>query len=300
MPNRLAIRRTPLHGAAALAGVAVAAAALAVAAPAAASTHKQAAQSAYVRVAHLSPDTGGVDVYLTAFTGGKQTLWVSGVGYGDFSGYRRVPSGTYAVSMRPHDAPASTQPALSWTLRLGSGQAYTAAAIGMHATLHGVILGDSTATPKADTGLVRIIQASNRAGSVDVTAGATEVASDTPFGSTTPYRDVAAGQTTVVARSATQSGVRAQTSLRVGSRTISTVVVLDKKGGGVTLRTLTDAAGAATAPSGAVDAGGGGTAGTVINAGGASWHDWLPIGLGAALVLAAGAGLWRRAASRRS
>jgi hypothetical protein len=38
--------------------------------------------AAFVRGAHFSPDTAGVDVYLTAFSGGTSTLWLSDVGYG--------------------------------------------------------------------------------------------------------------------------------------------------------------------------------------------------------------------------
>src|SRR5437879_10687996 len=66
------------------------------------------APAALLRGAHFSPDTPGVDVYLTAFSGGTTRLWLSEVGYGDVSGYERIASGPYAGAMRPHGAAAST------------------------------------------------------------------------------------------------------------------------------------------------------------------------------------------------
>ena len=71
----------------ALAGVAVVAPGPAAAAP----------TQAYVRGAHFSPDTASVDVYLSAFSGGTSTLWLSSVSYGDVSGYAPIAPGTYAV-----------------------------------------------------------------------------------------------------------------------------------------------------------------------------------------------------------
>ena len=65
----------------------------------------------YVRLAHLSPDTPDVDVYLSAVSGGTAQRF-PGVGYGTVSTYLSVPVGTYAVAMRggrrPRDRPAGT------------------------------------------------------------------------------------------------------------------------------------------------------------------------------------------------
>ena len=62
------------------------------------------APAAMIRGGHFSPNTPGVDVYLTSFAGKKTTLWLSGVGYGDVSAYQRFAPGLYSVSMRPHGA----------------------------------------------------------------------------------------------------------------------------------------------------------------------------------------------------
>ena len=250
--------------------LACAAGAALLAVPAAASPLSAAASSsatssgsssvAYVRAAHLSPDTPQVDVYLTSFRGTSTRLWLQGVGYGDVSPYRRLPAGEYALSMRPHGAPVSTAPALRWSVQLEPGRAYTAAAIGSHTDLHGIVIADTLAAPRAGTGYLRIVQAASHAGQVTVTAGRTTISRDTGYGSATAYVPVPAGRVTVTGRSLTRSGLRGSVAVTVASRSINSVVVLDAKGGGLVLRPLVDAAGAGTAPSGSIDAGGGGTA----------------------------------------
>ena len=65
------------------------------------------ASPSYVRLAHLSPDTPKVDVYVTSFTRPDWKLLLKGVGYGAVSPYQRVQPDRYAVSMRPAGAPAS-------------------------------------------------------------------------------------------------------------------------------------------------------------------------------------------------
>ena len=75
-------------------------------------------------------DTAAVDVYLSAFSGGTSTLWLSSVSYGDVSHYSPINPGVYAVSMRPHGAAASTPAVLTWTVNIAAGSAYTAAAVG--------------------------------------------------------------------------------------------------------------------------------------------------------------------------
>ena len=77
-------------------------AAVAFVTPISAANAAPVSSQAYVRGAHFSPDTGAVDVYLTAFSGGTSTLWLSSVTYGDVSNYEPIAAGVYAVSMRPH------------------------------------------------------------------------------------------------------------------------------------------------------------------------------------------------------
>jgi hypothetical protein len=217
-------------------------------------------QNAMIRGAHLSPDTTNVDVYLTGFSGGTTTLWLSSVGYGDVSPYQWLKAGVYAVSMRPHGAAASTPAALSWTLTAKAGHAYTAAGVGMNKHLHGVIFEDQLNPPSAGHGLVRVIQAASRAPKADVTAqNGLVLAKSASFASTSKYATVPAGSLQVSAK-AEGSTLAASAKVPVKSGSVSSVVLLDAKGQGITLRTLTDAAGAAQTPIGSVPAGGGGTA----------------------------------------
>lgn len=229
-------------------------------APGAAGAAPGGGQVAWVRAAHLSPDTPKVDVYLTAFSGGSMKLWLSGVGYGDFSGYRRMAPGQYAISMRPHGAAATTAAALSWTVSLKAGRAYTAAAFGQHGELHGVIYDDQLQPPAKGSGLVRIVQGSGRSGPLSATADGKSVADGTDYGAISSYAKVPAGAATVHASSQADSTLTGSLRLDVASRSITSVVVLDRKGGGLVLHQLVDAAGAEQPPAGGVPAGGGGTA----------------------------------------
>jgi hypothetical protein len=254
--------------------------------PSAAGAAAPTGKHAFVRAAHFSPDTAGVDVYLTAFSGGTSRLWLSNVGYGDVSAYREFAPGSYAVSMRPHGAVASSPPVLSWTVDLQPGSAYTAAAIGMSSQLHGVVVADTLNRPPAGTGLVRVIQASSGAGHVSVRAVRGPVlTSDTAFGSTTKYVAVPSGQWTVRAQSSTRPTLSSELTVPIASATITSIILLDGRSGSLVLRTVLDAAGAAQMPAGSVPAGGGGTAsspGSSVEA----VIGWSALG-GAAIVLVA-------------
>ncbi|PZS36711.1 MAG: peptidase [Pseudonocardiales bacterium] len=250
---------------------------------------------ALVRGAHFSPDTPGVDVYLTAFAGGMTKLWLSSVGYGDVSAYQRVTPGMYAVAMRPHGAAASTPAALSWTLKAGAGRSYTAAAVGMNKQLKGIVLRDELAQPRAGTGSLRVIQAASMAPHVDVMAqGGPAIARAAAFATQTTYTAVPAGRVSILARSLEKPAMQASAHVTVAAGSIGTVVVLDTPAGGITLHALLDAAGASAVPVGSVPAGGGGTA-----AAPAQRTSWLALGVTVAGVLAAVAGLALWVGSRR-
>jgi Domain of unknown function (DUF4397) len=245
--------------AAAAAVVAVAAATVTVIAPVTPAGAVSA--QAYVRGAHFSPDTASVDVYLSAFSGGTSTLWLSSVSYGDVSSYAPIAAGVYAVSMRPHGASASSPAVLTWTVDLSAGSAYTAAAVGTNSQLRGIVLHDSTTAPAAHTGMVRVIQASSQAGHISVTAqNGPVVVSDIAYGAASDYVSVPAGSWNLVTQSTTQPSLSNQLSVTVASGTLSSVVVLDKAGGGIVVRNVVDSSGASTIPTGSVSAGGGGTA----------------------------------------
>jgi hypothetical protein len=253
------------------------------------------AKAAIIRGGHFSPDTPGVDVYLTAFAGKTTTLWLSGVGYGDVSGYERITPGLYAVSMRPHGAAESTPAALSWTLDARPGAAYTACAVGLNAQLHGIVLHDDLQPAPSGRARVRVIQAASRARHADVVAtGGPTLAHDVAFATSTEYTNIPAGRYTIKASAADDASVRAVARVSLRADTVHTVVVLDARGSGITIRVLDDAAGASVPPIGSTPAGGGGTATR-----GSRTADWIYGAISGALAvlvmaIAVGAGLRRR------
>src|SRR5689334_12757966 len=89
-----------------------------------------AAGDGYVRLAHLSPDTPQVDVYLKAEGGGSTEQTFPGVGYGALSQYLRLPAGPYSVAMRKAGADPSTKPVLTTQVTVENGAAYTVAGVG--------------------------------------------------------------------------------------------------------------------------------------------------------------------------
>jgi hypothetical protein len=262
LKEHVMIRSRWARAAAAATLVAAATAVFAPAAGATAPVAPLAANQAYVRGAHFSPDTAGVDVYLSAFSGGTSTLWLSDVTYGDVSGYKPITAGAYAVSMRPHGAASSTPAALTWTVNISPGSAYTAAAVGTNNQLRGIVLKDSTSTPGPKTGMVRVIQASSQAGHVSVNAqNGPSIVGDIAYGSASSYVSVPAGTWNIVTKSSSTPSLSGQLSLTVAGGSRSSVVLLDQAGGGLTVRSVVDASGATTVPVGSVSAGGGGTAG---------------------------------------
>jgi hypothetical protein len=65
-------------------------------------------QPAYLRLAHLSPDTPTVDVYVDSAADPSRSFVVPGVGYGVVSQYQPLAPDSYVISMRAAGAPASS------------------------------------------------------------------------------------------------------------------------------------------------------------------------------------------------
>ena len=79
----------------------------------------------FVRLAHLSPNTPAVDVYLYSFGDSTAQLVLHHVSYGTVSPFESVAAGEYTVAMRQAGASPSTKPVLSTTLDVTAGDAYT-------------------------------------------------------------------------------------------------------------------------------------------------------------------------------
>ena len=104
----------------------------AVAGPAGAATSHAPASSGYgwVRLAHLSPNTPPVNVYLYSYGKPSAMVVLHHVSYGTVSPYERVPHGEYTVAMRGVGASPSSTPVLSNNLMVHPGHAYTVAGVG--------------------------------------------------------------------------------------------------------------------------------------------------------------------------
>jgi hypothetical protein len=235
-----------------------------------------AASPSYVRLAHLSPDTPNVDVYMTSYTRPQWKLLIKGVGYGAVSQYQRVQPDRYAVSMRAAGAPASSPPVLSTNVNAVAGKAFTVAGVGPYAALGLAVINDDLTLPSAGQARVRVLNGSARAKTVEVNAvNGPTVTKGIAFAKTTPYSAVPAGQWTLQVASTAQADLKATAAVKVAAGDVYSLVVLDAPDGGLTLATHADAVSAAVTPSGSVETGGGGTAG----------HDvpgWLPLGAGVA------------------
>jgi Domain of unknown function (DUF4397) len=243
-----------------------------------------AASPSYVRLAHLSPDTPKVDVYMTSYTRPQWKLLLKGVGYGAVSPYQRVQPDRYAVSMRPAGAPASSPPVLSTNVNATSGKAYTVAGVGPYAALGLAVLNDDLTLPSSGQARVRVLNGSARAKTVSVAAqGGPTVTNGIAFAKTTPYSAVPAGKWTLQVASTSQPNLEATSAVNVAAGDVYSLVVLDAGDGGLTLATHPDAVSAAVTPSGSIETGAGGAAGLHLPL-------WMPAGVGAAgIALLAGA-----------
>ena len=278
----LSARRLARIKAAGLAGaLAIALGPLAFAAPAAS------AQSGvgFVRLAHLSPNTPAVDVYLYSFGDANAELVLRHVSYGTVSPYEQLAAGEYTVAMRPAGAAASTKPVLATSVNVAAGDAYTVAGMGPAAGLRLVVFPDPLTTPPGSS-LVQVIQASLQQDSVTVTAGSQTLASNLQFGNATSFITVPASTWTVHAAGSSESATQ-QVTLAAG--TVHTLVVLDGSGT-LAIDDLLDAAGSSVAPASGVQAGLGGTAARP----GAPRLPWIAVTIAGLLLAVGGAALVSR------
>ncbi|WP_073390654.1 DUF4397 domain-containing protein [Jatrophihabitans endophyticus] len=256
------------------------------------------AADATIRAAHFSPTTPGVDVYLGRFDGRRPptTLWLSHVRYGAVTAYQPLTPGVYTVAMRAAGASPTSPPMLTWTLHARPHDAYTVAGVGAGTAVRGVVVRDDLSTPPAGRGRVRVVQAASRVPVADVEATDGQVISRSArFATVTGYATLPAGRWTVRARGTSGSTASASGPVVVRSGQVTSILLLDAKTTGITVRTVLDAASAGVVPRDAVPAGAGGTA--RLGAGGpAATLGPLAGVLGglAVLLAAASAGTWRR------
>ena len=267
----------------------LAASALLLGIPAAATAYADSATSGtgWIRLAHLSPNTPAVDVYLYSFGNSDAQIVLHHVAYGTVSPYEAVTAGDYSVAMRAAGASPSSQPVLSTSVTIQAGHAYTVAGMGPESGLRLAVLADDLTTPSGKS-LVRVIQASLKDQTVSVSFGSQVLSSKLAFGTVSSYLTVNPGTETV--KVAATSGGGASQSETLAAGTVHTLVVLDGANG-LEIVNLEDAAGAGDVPAGAAQTGFGGTA----PHGPSSPLPWLVvIGAGSLLALAGGLRLRRR------
>lgn len=237
---------------------AVALSALAVAfAPAAG-----AATGSYLRLAHLSPDTPAVDVYVVSAANPQDQIVLKGVDYGTLSEYQTVNGGKYTVSMRPAGADASTPPVISTTLTATEGRAYTVAGVGSFNDLGLTVLDDDLTLPPTGQSRVRVIQASASQPELNISVdGGVSLGQNVPFATTTDYATVPSGDWTLRVDGGTGLATTLPLSLAAGA--VYSVLILDQSDGSLTVIPRVDAVSSASGgviPAGGVETGAGGTA----------------------------------------
>ncbi len=270
-----------------------AASALLVGIPAAAATAASAATAGtgWIRLAHLSPNTPPVDVYLYSFGNSNAQIVLHHVAYGTVSPYEAVTAGDYSVAMRNAGAAASSQPVLSTSVTVKAGHAYTVAGMGPEKGLRLQVLNDQLTTPSGKSS-VRVIQASLKQQTVKFTCGGQAIVPKATFASVSSYQTIPANTWTM---QAIGSGSTATQRFNMAAGTVHTMVVLDGASG-LEIVNLVDAASAGKPPVGGVTTGFGGTAGH----GPGSPLPWLAvIGAGGLVALAGGYRLRRNSLRRQ-
>jgi hypothetical protein len=250
-------------------------------AAAASAASSAAAGTGWIRLAHLSPNTPPVDVYLYSFGNSDAKIVLHHVAYGTVSPYEAVAAGDYSVAMRSAGAAASSQPVLSTSVTVKADHAYTVAGMGPESGLRLQVMNDQLTTPSGKSS-VRVIQASLKEQTVKFTCGGQAIVPKATFASVSSYQAIPANTWTM---EAIGSGDTATARFDMAAGTVHTMVVLDGASG-LEIVNLVDAAGAGQPPVGAVSTGFGGTAG----------HDpgsplpWLTV-IGAGALVAVGGGL---------
>ena len=256
---------------------------LAVAPEAADATTSTAAPVGWVRLAHLSPNTPPVDVYLYPFGNSAARLVLNHVAYGDASPYESVAPGIYVVAMRAAGASAGTAPVISTDIDVTAGKAYTVAGLGPASALTLQVLDDQLDAPTGQSD-VRVIEASLREPEVTIDAASATLASSLRFPMVTGYTDVSPGQDTVSVRATSGSS---DSRFDFAPNDSYTLAVVDSANGTPTVLDLTDSATSSIVPKGGVATGFGGAAArpdTLTEA--AEWGLLLLVGAGATLYVA--------------
>src|SRR6266540_4144476 len=212
---------------------------------------------ALVRVAHFAPGLLKGDIYVVYLNG---RLQFKGVPFKTVSDYLKVKPGQYRIEVRAAGEPAASPAALSVTVKLQSGRAYTAAVFGQLTSLKAVLLNDDLSRPGSGGSKVRLIQAIPGDQAVDLAAGGDVLFSGARFPSASDYQEVPAGRVEVEVRKSGSTDLLVparQVNLKAGST--SSLILVGGIGEQLELLDVPDSAASAVAPASGVATGAGGT-----------------------------------------
>ncbi len=192
-----------------------------------------AADAAWVRVVHASPDAPNVDVWVD----GDRVL--TDVPFTAVSDYLELPAGTYNVQVT---ATGDTAAVIEADLSLEAGMSYTVAATGMLAEIAPVVLVDDTST-LADQAKLRIFHASPSApASVDIAvAGGPILVEGLAYPEATEYLAVDAGDYEVEIRAAGEMDAALTVPATLEAGTNVTAIAMDGGDAGVQVIVAIDA-----------------------------------------------------------
>jgi hypothetical protein len=200
-----------------------------------------AAVPAELRVAHLSPDTPAMDVYLTPADGNNEKLVLPGLAFGQVSEYMPLNPGTYQFGFRPAGTPSVQPPVVIFSATVADGGDYTFGVLGKIANLKTTLLKDDNSAPAAGSASVRLIQADSTTDQVSVQVENGPLLADkVAFGAVTGYATVGAGTWTIDLT--TPAGTTTKQTLQLDSASVNSLVVLTGANG-PTMSVLTDAKG---------------------------------------------------------
>ncbi len=187
-------------------------------------------------MAHLSPETGGADVWVTP-VGGTASEFAHDVTYGETTKYATVPAGTYAVSMHPTGV-TTGKPLLAGNLTLAPGGVYTVVVTGPTDHLVDKVIDDELGPPPSGQSKVRIIQGSTTAGSPTIKAiPQPTLATHLAYAAVTGYAAVPHGDWKIQI----STEPKMHPTIDLAANTVYTLLVLNGPNHSVTVRTTVDA-----------------------------------------------------------
>ncbi|HEX5818405.1 MAG TPA: DUF4397 domain-containing protein [Gemmatimonadales bacterium] len=184
-----------------------------------------------VRVGHLSPDAGTVNLYVN----GNEVL--PGITYPNSTLYYDVREGSNEVSLRSNATGATL---LAATVNISGSADRTVLAVNTAANLEALVLTDDNSQPAAGRARVRLVHAAPSAGLVDVyitdpgatLVGATPTVAGVAFKDVSDYLDVAAGTYRVRATEAGTTDVVIDQVLNATALLVTTISATETVGGG--------------------------------------------------------------------